>query len=236
MHLKPTFVLFFLKHRNLQCSSLYCQMRDHTVPSSAVPLSWKGALRQTLHVRFWRVWLHILCSHDSSLLLKKNIVVVSACVLSGCAFMSVCPLRIAVLKEGLSSVFPFYTESCLLRFIDWNCDFSELNTLAGTGSDVAVMLDLFWSHRFLNVWWSVYSLFKLWGADVMASSKQKPGHTVAQGFGLSLWPRHTSFFSSSEISFKHDPPPPSFFRSLLERWYHSQWLRISRTPLQWAAS
>lgn len=150
--------------------------------------------------------------------------------------MSVCPSRIAVLKEGLSSVFPFYTESCLLRFIDWNCDFSELNTLAGTGSDVAVMLDLFWSHRFLNVWWSVYSLFKLWGADVMASSKQKPGHTVAQGFGLSLWPRHTSFFSSSEISFKHVPPPPSFFRSLLERWYHSQWLRISRTPLQWAAS
>lgn len=111
------------------------------------------------------------------------------------------------LKEGLSSDFPFYVESSLLCFIDWSCDFSELNALAGTGSGISVMLDLFWSHRFLNVWWSVYSLFKLWGADVTASSKQKPGHTVAQGFGLSLWPRHTSSFSSSEISLKHVPPP-----------------------------
>lgn len=44
----------------------------------------------------------------------------------------------------------------------------------------------------------------------MAWSKQKPGHTVARGFGLSLWPRHTSFFYSSEISFEHVPPPPIF--------------------------
>lgn len=188
---------------------MYCQVR---VPSSAVPLSSRAALRQTLREIISGEFGRVYCVLVTAVCFRRKIMAVSVCV---CVRLRLSVLRGSLsVKRGFHVFFPFCAESCLLRFIDWNCDFSELRTLAGTDSGMAVMLDLLWSRRFLNVWWSVYSLFKLWGADVMAWSKQKPGHTVVRGFGLSLWPRHTSFFSSSEISFEHVPPPPHLSFSL----------------------
>lgn len=95
-------------------------------------------------------------------------------VMSGRVFTSAWPLRIAALKENLLFISPSSAESCLLQSIDRSGDSSELGPLAGQAPAGAVVPVGFRSPRCC-----VSSLFKLWGADVMASSRQKSEHKLA---------------------------------------------------------